>query len=176
MNQVQVNVVKLKISQCLLAGHLDVLRAMESVPKFRHDEEVLPAYDTLVDRLADTLSHLYLVTVVTCSVEQSVSELDGVIDDVGAHIFWNLPKSKAKSGNLGLVWEVVIVEGCGSVLSLIDGFSIGLSCGEGSASFLAGSENIPRRRMRGVSMAELGTQIEQSSLNHINHFIHETTN
>ena len=115
MNQVQVNVVKTKISQSLLASHLDVLRAMESVPELGHDEEVRPGNNALVNGLADTLSHLDLVTVVTGTVEQSVSKLDSVVDDVGANILWNLPESETKSGDLGFVWKIERVECCGSV-------------------------------------------------------------
>ena len=121
MNQVQVNVVKLKISQCLLAGHLDVLRAMESVPKLGHDEEVTSCNNALVNRLFDTLTDLDLVTVVACTIEQSVSELDSVVDDVGADVLWDLPKSKTKSGNLGLVWKIVRVECCSSVVGFNHG-------------------------------------------------------
>ena len=121
MNQVQVNVVKTKISQSLLAGHLDVLRAMESVPKFGHDEEVLSANNALVNGLADSLAHFDLVTVVACTIEQSVSKFNSVVDDVGANILWNLPKSETESGDLGFVWKIERGECCGSVLGFNHG-------------------------------------------------------
>ena len=121
MNQVQVKVVKTKISQSLLASHLDVLRAMESVPELGNDEEVRPGNNALVNGLADTLSHLDLVTVVAGTVEQSISKLDSVVDDVGANIFWNLPESETKSGDLGFVGKIVRVECCGSIIGLDHG-------------------------------------------------------
>ena len=121
MNQVQVKVVKTKISQSLLASHLDVLRAMESVPELGNDEEVRPGNNALVNGLADTLSHLDLVTVVASTVEQSISKLDSVVDDVGANIFWNLPESETKSGDLGFVGKIVRVECCGSIIGLDHG-------------------------------------------------------
>lgn len=108
MNQVQVYVVETKISQGLLASKFDMLRAMVSVPELGYDEKIFSSDDALVKSSADTLSHLDLVSVVTCAIEQSVSNLDSVVDHVGANILWHLPKSKAERRNFISVWEIKV--------------------------------------------------------------------
>lgn len=53
---------------------------MVGVPELCGDEEVLSLDETIADSLLDTLANLLLVTVVTSTVKESVTGLDGLIE------------------------------------------------------------------------------------------------
>ena len=80
-----------------------MLWPMESVPKFRGDEEVFPCTDALIDGFLDTLSNLLFVAVVASTVKHTVTSLDRVVDNVSAYVLWHLPKTETH------LWELVSV-------------------------------------------------------------------
>ena len=98
MNEVQVNIVDSKISHRLLAGRLDMLWAMESVPKFRNNEKVLSFADAFVEGSFDSLACLFFVAIVCGRVEHSIASFDGAIDNVSAYVTWHFPETKTDLG------------------------------------------------------------------------------
>lgn len=111
MNQVEVQVVDTEVSHRFLAGELHVLRPMESVPELGHNEEIFPLHNTLIDGLLHALSRLLFVAIVTSGVQESVSVLDCVVNDIGAGVTWHLPKSKSELGELVTAAEDKVCRG-----------------------------------------------------------------
>ena len=77
MDQVQVDVVEPQIGQGLPDGRFDVLRSVVAVPQFRGDEQFLPPDDSFPERVAQSLSHFFFVSVKCGSINQAVSVSDG---------------------------------------------------------------------------------------------------
>ena len=100
VNEVQVQVLNSEVSQTLTASELDMLGAMERIPKLGDNEEVFSCANTLLNGPCNALTNLDFITVVTGAIEKSVAFLDGCVDDIGADSLVQLPKTKSKLGHL----------------------------------------------------------------------------
>lgn len=69
VNEVKVEVVNTHVSQCLLARKLDILWAVESVPKLRDNEKVFSFANTFVKGSLDALACHYFVAIVSGRVK-----------------------------------------------------------------------------------------------------------
>lgn len=74
----KVDVVQTHVVERSLERWHDVLSSVIGVPELGGDEEVLSLDETLTDSLLDSLANLLLVTIVTGSVKESVTSLDGL--------------------------------------------------------------------------------------------------
>jgi len=96
VNQVQIEVLKLQICEGLLAGHFNLISSVEGVPQLADDEKIFSINETFSDGAFDTFTDFLLITVVTGTVEESVTSLNCVVDSISAHVLANLPKAKAE--------------------------------------------------------------------------------
>ena len=79
---------------------------MEGVPELGNNEQVLALHDTLVNGTLDTLAGLDFVAVVACTVKETVSSLDGVVNLVGASVVVDLPEAEADERHLAAIVEL----------------------------------------------------------------------
>ncbi len=93
VNQIQVEVVQLQVSQSLLQSWLHVLLLVVGIPKLRSHEQVLSLDKAVVEGSLDTLTDFLLIAVVTGSVQASVTDLNGVVDDLGDDVSGDLPET-----------------------------------------------------------------------------------
>ena len=132
VHDVEVKVVDAVVLELLLADGLDVLLVVEGVPELGDDEQLLTLDDAFLDGAGNTLASLLLVAVVYeinqycggyCSmilcltasaVKESVSGLDGVVDNVRAGVIVDLPETETNQRHLrmsvsqfaALQWQV----------------------------------------------------------------------
>jgi hypothetical protein len=78
---------------------------VEGVPELGNNEQVLALHDTLVNGTLDTLAGLDFVAVVACTVKETVSSLDGVVNLVGASVVVDLPEAEADERHLAAIVE-----------------------------------------------------------------------
>ena len=95
VNEVKVEVVNTHVSHCLLARKLDILRTVESVPKFGNHEQVFSFANTFVKGSLDALSCHHFVAIVSSRVEQSISVLDGIVHLISTDVLGHFPKTEA---------------------------------------------------------------------------------
>ena len=95
VNQEEINVIETKVSQRLLAGLSNVLRAVESIPKFSSDEEVFSLHNTLINSSLDTLTSFDFVKIDGSGIDAPVASLDGLVDAISGLRPWDLPDSEA---------------------------------------------------------------------------------
>lgn len=100
VDDVQVEVVNAQVCELLLGNRLDLVGVVERVPELGDKEEVLTLDKSVLDGTGDTLADLLLVAVVAGTVEESVSNLDGVVDSVGASVVVDLPETEANERHL----------------------------------------------------------------------------
>lgn len=100
VDDVQVKVVNAQVCELLLGDGLDLVGVMERVPELGNKEELLTLDKSVLDGTGDTLADLLLVAVVAGTVEESVSNLDGVVDSVGASVVVDLPETETNERHL----------------------------------------------------------------------------
>lgn len=100
MNQEHVDIVEAKVFQLLLAGPADVLLLVVSAPELGGDKEILALDKTVLDSHGDTLSDGLLVLVVAGAVNQTVADLDRVVDCLGSILGVDFPAAETNHGHL----------------------------------------------------------------------------
>lgn len=95
MNQVEVDVVEAEVLEGPLASWLDVLLSMLGVPELGGDEEILTLDDTLIDGSLDALTGFLFVAIYGSLINESVAQLDGIVNAIGAFVVIDLPASEA---------------------------------------------------------------------------------
>lgn len=97
VDEVEVKVVELELSEGVIEGLLNVLGAMGVVPQLGGDEEVLALETELFDALVQTLGDLLLVLVDLGQIEVAVASLESLVDANGDLTGLGLPGAVAES-------------------------------------------------------------------------------
>jgi len=100
VNDVQIKVVNAQVSELLLGNRLDLVGVVERVPELGNKEEFFTLDEAVLDSTGNTLANLLLIAVVTGTVKESVSDLDGVVDSVGASVVVDFPKTETNERHL----------------------------------------------------------------------------
>lgn len=61
------------------------------LPNFGHDKDILTLHNALLDGFCKTLANFGFVAVAVCAVEQTVSNLEGVVDTFSYDAWGSLP-------------------------------------------------------------------------------------
>jgi hypothetical protein len=110
VDEEKIKVVDLPVGELAAGDRLDVLLVVVSLPELGDDEEVLSLHDALFDGAGDTLTTSLLIAVVASTIEQTVTSLDSVVDNLGAVVI-DLPEAEANLGHVEAavkldVWNV----------------------------------------------------------------------
>lgn len=100
VDDVQVKVVNAQVCELLLGNGLDLVGIVERVPELGNEEQLLTLDESVLDGTGNTLANLLLVAVVAGTVKESVSNLDGVVDSVGASVVVDLPETETNERHL----------------------------------------------------------------------------
>jgi hypothetical protein len=78
VNEIQIDIPKAPCLILRLSKSKGMLFRVVVIPKLRGDKDILTLYKSLLDSALDTLASFLFVLVIVCSVEESVSGLDGL--------------------------------------------------------------------------------------------------
>jgi hypothetical protein len=95
MDEIEVKILKAQVSQRLLHCHFYVLRPVESVPQFGHDEQVFTLDSTSIKDTLDAFSCLLFVSIISRTIEQSVPSFHSIDNCIRTYFFRLFPKSKS---------------------------------------------------------------------------------
>jgi hypothetical protein len=94
MNQVEIDIVETEVIKCSLACWFNELLSVLGIPEVAGDKEILSLDDALINGSLDALTAFFLVTIYSCLINQSVAQLDGVVNAISAFCLIDLPASK----------------------------------------------------------------------------------
>ena len=55
---------------------------MESIPKLGHNEKILSAAKIIINRSLNALTNLLFISIITCTVKESISVFDRIVNNV----------------------------------------------------------------------------------------------
>ena len=94
MDEVEVEVTTLQVSQGSLEADWNMLLSVASVPQLGSDEEFLSLNNSIIERLLDSITNFLFVTVMDSLIKASVSILNGSVYNISALFVWDLPASQ----------------------------------------------------------------------------------
>jgi hypothetical protein len=120
VDEVEIKIVQTKVFQTLLTCSCHMLRSMEGVPQLGGDKQVFPLTNPSIYCSLDALTnlenlsssqrmyfitifpHLFLISIVTSTINMFVAKSDHLLYQVSCSIFLNLPASKSNSWQSGI--------------------------------------------------------------------------
>jgi hypothetical protein len=95
MDDVKIKVFKLKILQRFLESFLNIIGMVISAPKLGDDEQIFTLNSTSLNGAFNAFTDLFLVSVISGTIEKSVSSLNSSDNDVSTDILGKLPETKS---------------------------------------------------------------------------------
>ena len=105
VNQIEIQVVKTQILKTLPTRHLHVLGLMIGVPELGCHKQLLSLHNTSINRSSDPLSHLNFISIVTSTINMSVSSSDNLLNQLRSSILANLPTTITNCWHCSTIWK-----------------------------------------------------------------------
>lgn len=100
VDDVKIEVSETEVLQRSLKSWSDMLSLVEGVPKLGDNEEVFSLDSSGLDDATDSFSDFLLVSIITSSIEESVSSLNGVNNDISGDVLGKFPETKSSLRHL----------------------------------------------------------------------------
>lgn len=95
MDDIKIKVFKLKVLQSFLESFLNIVGMVISAPKLGDDEQIFTLNSTSLNGAFNTFTDLFFVSVISGTIEKSVSSLNSSDNDVSTDILGKLPETKS---------------------------------------------------------------------------------
>jgi hypothetical protein len=100
VDDVKIEVSETEVLQRSLKSGSDMLSLVEGVPKLGDNKEVFSLDSSGLDDATDSFSDFLLVSIITSSIEESVSSLNGVNNDISGDVLGKFPEAKSSLRHL----------------------------------------------------------------------------
>ena len=100
VDDVEVEVVDAPVLKLLFANRLDSVVVMEGVPEFGDKEEIGTFDYAFFNGARHALTRFRFVAVITCTIKETVTRFDRIVDGIGAGVVVDFPKPGQKMSML----------------------------------------------------------------------------
>lgn len=105
VDNVKIEVFESEIRQGSLDSRFNMLGSVESVPQLRYDEKIFTLADAFIKGLLDSLANFLFVSIITGSIEKSVSAFDSVVNLAGTDFLGEFPETETNLRHFGTTVE-----------------------------------------------------------------------